>query len=36
MQNGENRVFGRSDGGQNNLNKAFLCITSEIWTTATY
>jgi hypothetical protein len=28
--------FGRSDGGQDNLNKTFPCITSKKWTLATY
>jgi hypothetical protein len=31
----KNRVFGRSDGGQDNMNKSVPCSTRKIWTSGT-
>jgi hypothetical protein len=36
MENGEIVFFGLSDGGQDNLNKIFTCITIILRTSATY
>jgi hypothetical protein len=32
MENGKNRVFDRSDAGEDNQNKAFSKPTKAIWT----
>jgi hypothetical protein len=31
MENGKNRVFDRSDGGEDDQNKFFPCTTSQLW-----